>query len=138
MDQHETWRGCRLRSWPHYVRWEPSCLKKGHIPCSQDVGNNLLILLTLGYLVYEWIKMKLAMEVGLDLSDIMLDGDSAPLPLRGTAPAPTQFSAHVYCIQTVVHLSYCLALTRCLFACFLRVTPSPKSTKFGSRYLVEV
>jgi len=32
------------------------------------------------------IKMKLGMQVGLVPSDIVLDGDSAPLPQRGTAP----------------------------------------------------
>jgi len=34
---------------------------------------------------------------------IVLDGDPAPQK-RGTAP---QFSAHVYCGETVAHLSYC-------------------------------
>jgi len=36
-----------------------------------------------------WIKMPLSMKLGLDPSDIVLDGDPAP-----------QFSAHVYCGQT--------------------------------------
>jgi len=43
-------------------------------------------------------------EVDLGLGHIVLDGDPAP-PERGTA-APL-FSAHVYCRQTVAHLSYC-------------------------------
>jgi len=30
-----------------------------------------------------WIKMPLGIEIGLDLSDIVLDGDPAPLPKRG-------------------------------------------------------
>ena len=46
----------------------------------------------------EWIKMPLGRKVGLDTSDIVLDGDPAPPPQKGgTAP---QFSAHVYCGQT--------------------------------------
>jgi len=42
--------------------------------------------------------MKLGMRVGLDPGHIVLDGDPAPLPQRGTAL--TQFSAHFYCGQT--------------------------------------
>jgi len=34
----------------------------------------------------EWIKMKLGMQVGLGPGHIVLDGDPAPLPQRGTAP----------------------------------------------------
>jgi len=37
------------------------------------------------------------MEVGLGLSNIVLDGAPAPLPKKGAAP---QFSAHFYCRQT--------------------------------------
>jgi len=43
-------------------------------------------------------------EAGLGPGDIMLDGDPAPLTRKGHSP---QFSAHVCCGQTVVHLSYC-------------------------------
>jgi len=43
-----------------------------------------------------WIKMKLGMQVGLGSGHIVLDGDTAPLLQRGTAP---QFSAHVCCGQ---------------------------------------
>jgi len=50
-----------------------------------------------------WIKMKLGMEVGLGPGYIALNGYPAPLK-RGTAP---QFSAHVYCGQTVAHVRYC-------------------------------
>ena len=45
--------------------------------------------------------MALGVEVGLDPSDIVLDGDQAPLPKRGRE-SPLQFSAHIYCGQTVV------------------------------------
>jgi len=41
--------------------------------------------------------MPLGMEEGLGPSDIVLDGDPAPLPKRGQSP---QFSVHVYCGQT--------------------------------------
>jgi len=42
--------------------------------------------------------MPLGRKVGLDPSDIVLDGDPAlPPPKRGQNP---QFSAHVYCAQT--------------------------------------
>jgi len=79
MDQDAIWKGGR--PWPrrHYVRWGPSCPKKGaHQPpsfrlmyCGQTVG---------------WIKMKLAMEVGLDSDHIVLDGDPAPPPQKGHSP----------------------------------------------------
>ena len=44
------------------------------------------------------IKMKLGMEVGVGPVHIVLDGDPAPPPQRGTAPV--QFSAHVCCAKT--------------------------------------
>ena len=44
------------------------------------------------------IRITLGMEVGLNLGDILLDGDPAPLPKKGDR-AP-QFSAHIYCGQT--------------------------------------
>jgi len=45
-----------------------------------------------------WIKMPLGREVGLDPSNMVLDGEAAPLsPKGGRAP---QFLAHVYCRQT--------------------------------------
>jgi len=46
-----------------------------------------------------WIKMPLGRNVGLNPSDIVLDGDPAPLPKKG-AELP-QFLAHVYCGQKV-------------------------------------
>jgi len=47
-------------------------------------------------------------------------------PKRGTAPPP-QFSAHVYCGQTVAHLSYCWALVNTLKQCLCSVI-GPKAT----------
>ena len=53
-----------------------------HVCCGQMAG---------------WIKMPLGTKVGL----------GPGLVLHGDLAAPSQFSAHVYCGQTVVHLSYC-------------------------------
>jgi len=50
----------------------------------------------------KWIKMKHGMEVGLGPGHIVSDGDPAP-PKKAHSPL---FSAHVYCGQTVAHLSY--------------------------------
>jgi len=47
------------------------CLSVTLVYCGQTVG---------------WIKVKLGMQVGLSPGHIMLDGDPAPLPQRGTAP----------------------------------------------------
>jgi len=52
-----------------------------------------------------WTKMPLGMEIDLGLGDIVLDGDPAP-PQKG-AQQPSLFTAHVYCGQTVAHLSCC-------------------------------
>jgi len=61
-----------------------------HICCGQMAGR---------------IKMSRGRKVhGLDPGDIVVDGDTAPLPKMGHSP---QFSAHVYCGQTVAHFSYC-------------------------------
>ena len=43
------------------------------------------------------MKIPLGTEVGLDPSDIVLDGDLCPTLLKGHSP---QFSAHVHCSQT--------------------------------------
>jgi len=61
------------------------CLSMTLVDCGQTVG---------------WIKMKLAMQVGLHPDHIVLDGDPGTqltLPQRGTAP---QFWANVRCRQT--------------------------------------
>ena len=46
--------------------------------------------------------MALGMEVGLGAGHIVLDGDPAPLIIKGTAP--TQFLAHVYCGQLAMYM----------------------------------
>jgi len=60
------------------------CLSVTLVHCGQTVGQ---------------IKMKLGTQVGLGHGHIVLDGDPAPPPHRGTAP--TQFSAHICCGQMV-------------------------------------
>jgi len=47
------------------------CMYVTFVYCGQTVG---------------WIKMKLGMQVGLGPGHIVLDGDPAPHPQRGTAP----------------------------------------------------
>ena len=69
-----------------------SCLSVSLVYCGQTLG---------------WIKMKLGTEVGLGPGDIVLDGDPAPPHKKGHSP---HFSAHVYCRQTVAHLSNSWAL----------------------------
>jgi len=49
--------------------------------------------------------MPLGTGVGLGPGDIVLDGDPA-LPTERDTAAPS-FLAHVYCSQTVAHLSNC-------------------------------
>jgi len=78
MDQDETWHAGRPLPWPHRVRWGPSAPSpKGHSPlpqfsayicCGQMAG---------------WIKMPPSRELGLDPSNIVLDGDLAPPPQKG-------------------------------------------------------
>ena len=58
-----------------------SCLSATFVYCGQTVGR---------------IKMKLGMQVRLGLGHIVLGGNPAPLPQRGTAP---QFSTHMCCGQ---------------------------------------
>ena len=53
------------------------------------------------------MKTPIGTEVDLDLSDIVLDGDPATLPRKGTEP---QFSAHVYCGQTATWIKMPLGM----------------------------
>ena len=104
IDQDATWY--YGRSWPgqHSVSCGHGSIRKGHSPqilahvcCNQVAG---------------WIKMPLGTKVGLSPGHILLHGDPASPPKRGTAP---QFSAHVYCGKMDAHLSYCWALV--LYIC---------------------
>jgi len=51
--------------------------------------------------------MPVGMEVGLGHGHIVLDGDTAPPPPKKNGTAAPHFLAHVYCGQTVAHLSSC-------------------------------
>jgi len=66
------------------------CLSVTLVYCGQTVG---------------WIRMSLGTEVGLSPGNIVLDGDPALLPKTGHISP--HFSAHVYCGQTMAHLSNC-------------------------------
>jgi len=80
MDQDDTWHVGEPQSRPHCARWGPSSPKKcahpqffAHVYCGQIAGS---------------ITIPLGMDVGLSLGAIVLDGEPAPLPYRGTATAP--------------------------------------------------
>jgi len=53
--------------------------------------------------------MPLSRKVGLDASDIVLDGDPAPPPQKGDR-AFSQFSVHFYCGQTAGLISMPLGM----------------------------
>jgi len=79
MDQDGIWNVGGPRSRPRCARWEPSSpLQKG-TEAAPSFGPFLL-----------WpngcMHQDTSTEVGLSLGDIVLDGDPAPLPQRGTAP----------------------------------------------------
>ena len=81
------------------------CIYKAHFrgchKCAKNSSN------TLNNNVFSlFLNVVRVIEVGLGPGDIVLDWDPAPpSPESGTA-APL-FLAHVYCDQTVAHLSYC-------------------------------
>jgi len=52
-------------------------------------------------------------KVDLGPDHIVLHGTQLPHPKRCTA---RQFSAHMYCGQTVAHLSYCCMSTCCILS----------------------
>jgi len=75
LDPDGTWRGGGLWSRPHCARWGPKKRAEppqfsSHVYCGQTAI---------------CIRIPLGVEVGLMLSDIVLDGDPAPPPLRGAA-----------------------------------------------------
>ena len=70
----------------------PSCLSVTFVHCGQTVGR---------------IKMKLGMKVGLGPGHIVLYGDPAPPPQRGTAP---QFSVHICCGQMAAWIKMSLGM----------------------------
>ena len=77
--------------------------------------------------------MKLGMEVGLGPGHIVLDGD--PAPPNGHNP---QLSAHVYCGQTVAHLSYCWALVASSYNLRRRISRLDMTRRARSEYKLPV
>jgi len=80
VDQDETWHAGRHRPWPHCIGDPAPPYQRGtapqfsaHICCGQMAG---------------WTKMPLGTEVGLDPSNIVLDGDPAPAPQKRAEPPP--------------------------------------------------
>ena len=69
------------------------CLSVTFVHCGQTVGR---------------VKMKLGTQLGLGPGHIVLDGDPAPLPQRGTTP--TQFSAHISCGQMAAWIKMSLGM----------------------------
>ena len=82
INQDAIWYGGRAHPRPHYARWGPSspCPRKGAQP--SNFRPMSIVPKTAG-----WIKMPLGMEIGLDPSDIVLDGDAVPLPQKGAEPS---------------------------------------------------
>jgi len=79
MDQDATWRGGRSRLRPHCARWGPSSpSSKEH---SSQFSTNISCVRMAG-----GIKMPLGREVGLNPSDIVLDGTQLPSPKMGRSP----------------------------------------------------
>jgi len=64
-----------------------------------------------------WIKIPYGTKVSIGPGHVVLGGDPAPPPRKGAQPP--QFSAHIYCGQTVAHLSYCWALVCFWFSSLL-------------------
>ena len=74
--------------------------------------------------------MKLGMQVGLDPDHIVLGGEPAASPQRGTAP---QFSAHICCGQMAAWIKMSLGMELGLGPgdFVLDGDPAPTSTKGG-------
>jgi len=78
-DQDETSYAGRPRPTPHCIKGEPSFPPlKGHSP-------QFLSHICCGQMA-RWIKMPLGTDVGLDPSDIVLDGDPAPSDPHNSRP----------------------------------------------------
>jgi len=100
-DKDETWHAGRPRPWPYCVRWGPRLPSSkmaqpqfsAHICCGQMAG---------------WLKMPLGRKIGLDQSDIVLDGEPAPPSSKG-GRAP-QFSTHANCGQTAAWIKMPLGM----------------------------
>jgi len=96
MDQDAAWYRGRLSPGHTVLDGDPAPLPKGAQPANFRPMP----------IAAKWLDGSRCQgrEVGLGPGHIVLDGDPPPLPQRVKAP---QFSVHVYCGQTVAHLSYC-------------------------------
>jgi len=92
-----------------------SCLFVALVYCSQTAG---------------WIKMPLGTEICLGPCHIVLNGDPAP-PRKGAQQPPTFRRMSIVAKLSPISAYAELACVRSW------VTPSTKSTNFGSRYLLE-
>jgi len=93
MHQDATWYGGRPQPGDFVLDGDPAPLpKNGDIAPAHQFSVHFYCGQTAGC-----IKVPLGIEVGLSLRDIVLDGNPAPPPIKGTA---LQFSANVRCGQT--------------------------------------
>ena len=81
MDQDVTWYGGRPRPRVHCARWGPS-----YTPSQKGCTTPQFSALVCCGQTSGWIKMALGTKVGLGPGRIVLHGDQAPPPKRGTAP----------------------------------------------------
>jgi len=84
--------------------WDPTPPKRGNSPLRILFSTDVCYDQTAG-----WIKMPLGMEAGLGPGQIVSDGNQPP-PQKGHSSLLS--AAHVYCGQTVAHLSNFSALLR--------------------------
>jgi len=81
MDQDGTWLGGGPWSRPHCTRWVSSSPPHKRDGAPAQFSAYFYCVQTAGC-----IKMVLGMEVGLGPGHIVLDGDTAPSPQKGTEP----------------------------------------------------
>ena len=95
-DHNKTWHAGRPRPWPHCVRWGPSSSspKRGIAPSFWPM---FVVAKRLDGSRCHLVRRKASAQA------VLLHGDQLPSQ-KGNNP---QFSAHVYCGQTVGHRSYC-------------------------------
>ena len=94
----------RYDHWRQVTRFWATVCKTVRPMLSDRCLSCLSVTLVYSVQTVGWIKMKLGTEVGLGTGHSVLDGDPAASLPKGHSP---HFSGHVYCGQTVAHLSYC-------------------------------
>ena len=105
MDQDVTWYGARPQPRRLCVRWDPappspkgehSPKFSAHVYCGQTAA---------------WIRMPCDMQISLNPSNIVLDGDLAPPTQRGTVALPNFFRL-MSIVTKRLHGSGCLVVCR--------------------------